>query len=108
MTRLLAATPVFVDISPLDFNIDIEKIEAKITSRTKAIIGVSLFGQCANFDGIKTLAEKYGLWTIEDGAQSFGASYFGKKSCSTTDLATTSFFPAKPLGCYGDGRNNFV
>lgn len=108
MTRLLAATPVFVDVSPLDFNIDVEKIEEKITSRTKAIIGVSLFGQCADFSPIKTLAEQYGLWTIEDGAQSFGASYFGKKSGSLTDLAITSFFPAKPLGCYGDGGAIFT
>jgi UDP-2-acetamido-2-deoxy-ribo-hexuluronate aminotransferase len=108
MARMLAATPVFVDISPVDFNINVEKIEAKITSRTKAIIGVSLFGQCADFHAIQSLAEQYGLWTIEDGAQSFGANYFGKKSGSLTDLATTSFFPAKPLGCYGDGGTVFT
>ncbi|WP_320168286.1 DegT/DnrJ/EryC1/StrS family aminotransferase [Mangrovibacterium marinum] len=108
MTRLLAATPVFVDVSPLDFNIDVEKIEAKITSRTKAIIGVSLFGQCANFEAINALAEQHGLWTIEDGAQSFGANFQGQKSGSLTDLATTSFFPAKPLGCYGDGGAIFT
>ncbi|RKD92578.1 DegT/DnrJ/EryC1/StrS family aminotransferase [Mangrovibacterium diazotrophicum] len=108
MTRLLSATPVFVDVSPLDFNIDIEKLEGKITTRTKAIIGVSLFGQCADFDPIKELAAKHGLWTIEDGAQSFGATYKGDKSGSLTDLAITSFFPAKPLGCYGDGGAIFT
>jgi len=108
MTRLLAATPVFVDVSPLDFNLDIEKLEEKITTRTKAIIGVSLFGQCADFDPIKELAAKHGLWTIEDGAQSFGATYKGAKSGSLTDLAITSFFPAKPLGCYGDGGAIFT
>jgi len=108
MTRLLSATPVFVDVSPLDFNIDVEKIEEKITTRTKAIIGVSLFGQCADFNPIKALAAKHGLWTIEDGAQSFGANYQGKKSGSITDLGITSFFPAKPLGCYGDGGAIFT
>ncbi|WP_163716116.1 DegT/DnrJ/EryC1/StrS family aminotransferase [Mangrovibacterium lignilyticum] len=106
--RMLSATPVFVDVSAVDFNIDIEQIEAKISSRTKAIIAVSLFGQCADFNPIKELAEKYGLWTIEDGAQSFGASYLKQKSCSMTDLATTSFFPSKPLGCYGDGGAVFT
>jgi len=108
MVRLLSATPVFVDVSPLDFNMDVQKIEAKITSRTKAIIGVSLFGQCADFEPIRQLAEQYGLWTIEDAAQSFGASYYGRKSCSLTDIAITSFFPAKPLGCYGDGGAVFT
>lgn len=108
MVRLLSGTPVFVDVSPIDFNMDIEKLEAKITSRTKAIIVVSLFGQCADLDAINTLAEKYGLWVIEDAAQSFGASLNGRKSASMTHLATTSFFPAKPLGAYGDGGAVFT
>ncbi|WP_372774663.1 DegT/DnrJ/EryC1/StrS family aminotransferase [Mangrovibacterium sp.] len=108
MIRLLSGTPVFVDISAVDFNIAVDRIEEKITARTKAILPVSMFGQCADFDPINALAKKYGLWVIEDGAQSFGASYFGKKSCSMTHLATTSFFPAKPLGCYGDGGAIFT
>lgn len=108
MVRLLSGTPAFVDVSPVDFNIDIEKIEEKITTRTKAIIAVSLFGQCADFNPIKALASKHGLWTIEDAAQSFGATYYGAKSGSLTDLSITSFFPAKPLGCYGDGGAIFT
>jgi len=108
MVSLLKARPVFVDVSPLDFNIDINKIENKITSKTKGIIVASLFGQCADMDAINSLARKYDLWVIEDGAQSFGAIYKGKRSCSMTDMATTSFFPAKPLGCYGDGGAVFT
>lgn len=103
MVSFYKAHPVFVDVSPIDFNIDIHKIEAKITPRTKGIIAVSLYGQCADFEAINQIAKKHGLWVIEDGAQSFGATYHGQRSCSLTDLATTSFFPAKPLGCYGDG-----
>jgi UDP-2-acetamido-2-deoxy-ribo-hexuluronate aminotransferase len=108
MISFLKATPVFVDVSPLDFNIDVSRIEAKISSKTKGIVAVSLFGQCADFDAINQLAEQHGLWVIEDGAQSFGAMYHGKRSCSHTDLAVTSFFPAKPLGCYGDGGAVFT
>ncbi len=108
MVRFYKARPVFVDVSPVDFNIDIHKIEAKITPRTKGIIAVSLYGQCADFEAINQIAKKHGLWVIEDGAQSFGASYHGQRSCSLTDLATTSFFPAKPLGCYGDGGAIFT
>lgn len=108
MVRLLSATPVFADVSPIDFNIRPEEIEAKITSRTKAIIAVSLFGQCADLDAINALAAKHGIWVIEDGAQSFGATLNGRKSCSMSHLATTSFFPAKPLGCYGDGGAVFT
>lgn len=108
MVSFLKATPVFVDVSPLDFNIDVSKIEEAITSQTKGIIGVSLFGQCADYDGLNALASKYGLWVIEDGAQSFGATNNGRKSCSCTEMATTSFFPAKPLGCYGDGGAVFT
>lgn len=108
MIEFYKATPVFVDVSPLDFNIDPGKIEEKISPRTKGIIAVSLYGQCADFDAINTLAKKHGLWVIEDGAQSFGAKYHGKRSCSLTEVATTSFFPAKPLGCYGDGGAVFT
>jgi UDP-2-acetamido-2-deoxy-ribo-hexuluronate aminotransferase len=108
MVALLKAKPVFVDVSPIDFNIDVNKIEEKITSRTRGIIAVSLFGQCANFNAINEMAKRKGLWVIEDGAQSFGAIYDGKRSCSLTDVATTSFFPAKPLGCYGDGGAVFT
>jgi len=108
MVSLLKATPVFVDVSPLDFNIDISKIEQAITSKTKGIIAVSLFGQCANFDILNEMAAHYGIWVIEDGAQSFGATYKERKSCSLTEIATTSFFPAKPLGCYGDGGAIFT
>ena len=108
MISILKAKPVFVDVSPVDFNIDPSKIEEKITSKTKGIIAVSLFGQCADFDTINTIANKHGLWVIEDGAQSFGAMYNGKRSCSLTELATSSFFPAKPLGCYGDGGAIFT
>ncbi|MBN2807642.1 MAG: DegT/DnrJ/EryC1/StrS family aminotransferase [Prolixibacteraceae bacterium] len=108
MISFLKATPVFVDVSPLDFNIDVNQIAAKINSKTKGIMAVSLFGQCADFDAINQLAEQFGLWVIEDGAQSFGALYHGKRSCSLTELAVTSFFPAKPLGCYGDGGAVFT
>ncbi len=108
MVSLLKAKPVFADVLPGDFNIDVSKVEEKITSRTKGIIAVSLFGQCAAYHELNTLAEKYGLWVIEDGAQSFGATYFGRQSCSLTTVGTTSFFPAKPLGCYGDGGALFT
>jgi UDP-2-acetamido-2-deoxy-ribo-hexuluronate aminotransferase len=108
MVSLLKGRPVFVDVSPIDFNIDVSKIEKAITPKTKGIIAVSLFGQCADFDALNELATQYGLWLIEDGAQSFGASYKGRKSCSLTEVATTSFFPAKPLGCYGDGGAVFT
>lgn len=108
MISFYKARPVFVDVSPLDFNIDVHKIEEKITPRTRGIIAVSLYGQCADFDAINDLARKHGLWVIEDGAQSFGAKYKGKRSCSLTDVAVTSFFPAKPLGCYGDGGAIFT
>jgi len=108
MVSLLKARPVFVDVSPVDFNIDITKIEEVITPKTKGIIAVSLFGQCANFDLLNELARHYSLWVIEDGAQSFGATYKGKKSCSLTEVAITSFFPAKPLGGYGDGGAVFT
>lgn len=108
MVSLLKAKPVFVDVWPGDFNIDVSAIEAKITPRTRGIIAVSLFGQCAAYHELNALAKKHGLWVIEDGAQSFGATYYGKQSCSLTTVGTTSFFPAKPLGCYGDGGALFT
>lgn len=108
MVSLLKAKPVFVDVLPGDFNIDVSKIEARISPKTKGIIAVSLFGQCAAYNELNALAEKHGLWVIEDGAQSFGATYYGKQSCSLTTVGTTSFFPAKPLGCYGDGGALFT
>ena len=105
---LLGAKPVYVDIDPRTYNLDPSKLEAAITPRTKAIIPVSLYGQCADFDAINAIAEKHGIPVIEDGAQSFGASYKGKKSCNLTTIATASFFPSKPLGAYGDGGAIFT
>lgn len=104
----LRATPVFVDIDEQTYNIDPEKIEAAITYKTKAIIAVSLYGQTADFDRINQIADKHDLVVIEDGAQSFGAEYKGKRSGNLSELATTSFFPSKPLGCYGDGGAVFT
>lgn len=100
---LLGATPVYVDVDARTFNLDPELLEAAITPRTRAIIPVSLYGQCADFDAINAIAAKHGIAVIEDAAQSFGASYKGRKSGSLCTLACTSFFPTKPLGCYGDG-----
>lgn len=105
---VLGAKPIYVDINPKTYNLDIEQLEAAITPRTKAIIGVSLYGQCADFDAINAIAAKYNIPVIEDAAQSFGASYKGKKSCNLSTVATTSFFPSKPLGCYGDGGAIFT
>jgi UDP-2-acetamido-2-deoxy-ribo-hexuluronate aminotransferase len=105
---LLRAKPVYVDIDPRTYNLDPTKLEAAITPRTKAIIPVSLYGQCADFDLINAIAAKHGIPVIEDAAQSFGASYKGKKSCNLSTIATTSFFPSKPLGGYGDGGAMFT
>ncbi|NRP15029.1 DegT/DnrJ/EryC1/StrS aminotransferase family protein [Marinobacterium sp. xm-a-152] len=105
---LLGAKPVYVDIDPRTYNLDPSKLEAAITPRTKAIIPVSLYGQCADFDAINAIAARYGIPVIEDAAQSFGASYKGTKSCNLTTIACTSFFPSKPLGCYGDGGAVFT
>lgn len=105
---LLRAKPVYVDVDPITYNLDQTKLEAAITERTKAIIPVSLYGQCADFDAINAIADKYGIPVIEDAAQSFGASYKGKKSCNLSTIACTSFFPSKPLGCYGDGAAIFT
>ncbi len=106
--RLLGATPVYVDIDPRTYNINPSLLEAAITPKTKAIIPVSLYGQCADFDAINAIAARYNLPVIEDGAQSFGAKYKDKKSCNCTTIATTSFFPSKPLGGYGDGGAIFT
>ena len=105
---LLGAKPVYVDVCEKTYNLDPSKLEAKITPRTKAIIPVSLFGQCADYDSINSIANKYGIPVIEDAAQSFGAEYKGKKSCNLTTISCTSFFPSKPLGCYGDGGAIFT
>lgn len=105
---LLGAKPIYVDVNPKTYNLDVEKLEAAITPRTKAIIPVSLYGQCADFDAINSIAEKYGIPVIEDAAQSFGATYKGRKSCNLSTVACTSFFPSKPLGCYGDGGAIFT
>jgi UDP-2-acetamido-2-deoxy-ribo-hexuluronate aminotransferase len=105
---LLGAKPVYVDIDPRTYNVDPALIEAAITPRTKAIIPVSLYGQCADFDTINNIAAKYGIPVIEDAAQSFGATYKGRKSCNLSTVACASFFPSKPLGCYGDGGAIFT
>ena len=105
---VLGARPVYVDVNPKTYNLDVEKLEAAITPRTKAIIPVSLYGQCADFDAINAIAAKYNLPVIEDAAQSFGATYKGRKSCNLSTVACTSFFPSKPLGCYGDGGAVFT
>jgi UDP-2-acetamido-2-deoxy-ribo-hexuluronate aminotransferase len=108
MIALLGARPVFVDIDPRTYNIDARLIEAAITSRTKAIMPVSLYGQCADMDAINAVASKHGLPVIEDAAQSFGATYKGRKSCALSTIGSTSFFPSKPLGGYGDGGALFT
>ncbi|MEM8682870.1 MAG: DegT/DnrJ/EryC1/StrS family aminotransferase [Pseudomonadota bacterium] len=105
---VLGAKPVFVDIEPATYNVDASKLEAAITERTKALIPVSLYGQCADFDEINAVAARHGLAVIEDGAQSFGAQYRERRSCGLTRIGCTSFFPSKPLGCYGDGGAVFT
>lgn len=105
---LMKAKPIFVDIEPDTFNIDANLIEAAITDRTKAIIPVSLYGQPADMDAIQSIADKYNLKVIIDGAQSFGSTYNGETDSNLGDISTTSFFPAKPLGCYGDGGAVFT
>ena len=107
-TALLGATPIYVDVDPVTFNINPALIEEKITPRTKAIIPVSLYGQPADFQEINKIARRHNLIVIEDGAQSFGAEQLGKKSCNLSDIGCTSFFPTKPLGCYGDGGAIFT
>ena len=110
---LLGATPVFVDIDPATFNIDPAKLEEAIVAwkgkgRQRAVIPVDLFGLPADYDAIAAVAARHGLTVIEDAAQSFGGVYKGKKTCAFGEIACTSFFPAKPLGCYGDGGMCFT
>ena len=114
--RLLGATPIFVDIDPTTFNIDPEKLGQAVSSFTPAatgltprgIIPVDLFGLPADYDAIQAVAREHGLFVLEDAAQSFGAEYRGRKAGSLGDVAATSFFPAKPLGAYGDGGMCFT
>ena len=105
---LLGATPVFVDIDPRTYNLDPALLGAAITPRTKAIMAVSLYGQCAEMDAINALSAARGIAVIEDAAQSFGATYKGRQSCNLSTIGCTSFFPSKPLGCYGDGGACFT
>lgn len=106
---LLGAVPVFVDVERDTCNIDASLIEAAITERTRAIIPVSLYGQTADMEAITTIASNHGnIPVIEDAAQSFGAEYLGRKSCNISTIGCTSFFPSKPLGCYGDGGAIFT
>jgi UDP-2-acetamido-2-deoxy-ribo-hexuluronate aminotransferase len=105
---LLNAKPVFVDIQSDTMNMDPNLIEAAITPKTRAIMPVSIYGQCADMTRINTIANKHGIPVIEDGAQSFGATHYSKKSCALSLIGCTSFFPSKPLGCYGDGGAIFT
>jgi UDP-2-acetamido-2-deoxy-ribo-hexuluronate aminotransferase len=106
--KLVGAKGVIVDIDPETYNIDIDQMEKAITPNTKAIMPVSLFGQMPDYTRINAIAEKYGIPVIEDAAQSFGASRDGERSCGVTTVGSTSFFPAKPFGCYGDGGALFT
>ncbi len=108
MIALLGAIPVFVDIDPRTYNIDPVKIAAAISSRTKAIMPVSLYGQCAEFDAINSIAAQHNIPVIEDGCQSFGATYKKQRSCGLSTIGCTSFFPSKPLGGYGDSGACFT
>ena len=105
---LLGAKPVFVDIRTDTWNMDEAQLESAITDKTKAIMPVSIYGQCPDMDAINAIAEKYNLPVIEDAAQSFGSTYKDKKSCNLSTIGSTSFFPSKPLGCYGDGGALFT
>jgi UDP-2-acetamido-2-deoxy-ribo-hexuluronate aminotransferase len=106
---LLGAKPVFVDIEPETCNIDVSLLEAAITPKTKAIMPVSLYGQPVDMDELNAIASRHGnIPVIEDAAQSFGAEYKGRKSCNLSTIGCTSFFPSKPLGCYGDGGAIFT
>ena len=105
---LVGARPVFVDVDPVTYNINLDLLQAALTPRTKAILPVSLFGQMPDYDHLNALAAEKGLAVIEDGAQSFGATQRGRRSCGVTTIGSTSFFPAKPLGCYGEGGALFT
>ena len=108
VVSFLGAKPIFVDVDPETYNMNPELMKDAITANTKAIMPVSLYGQCADFDEINEIAAKHSIPVIEDGAQSFGAEYKGKKSCGLTTIGCTSFFPSKPLGGYGDGGAIFT
>jgi len=108
MIALAGAKPAFVDIDARTYNLDPRLLEAAITPRTKAIMPVSLYGQVGDMDGINAIARKHRLPVIEDAAQSFGAKYRGKRSCALSEVGSTSFFPSKPLGAYGDGGALFT
>lgn len=108
MIALAGAKPVYVDIDARTYNIDPKLIEQAITPKTKAIMPVSLYGQCADMDAINAIARKHRIPVIEDAAQSFGATYKGKRSCAVSEVGSTSFFPSKPLGAYGDGGALFT
>jgi len=105
---LLGAKPVFCDVDKNTYNINYKKIESLITAKTKAIMPVSLYGQVYASDELNSIAKKHNLTVIEDACQSFGATYKNKKSCNLSDFGCTSFFPSKPLGCYGDGGAIFT
>jgi UDP-2-acetamido-2-deoxy-ribo-hexuluronate aminotransferase len=105
---LVGAKPVFVDIEPDTYNLDTALLEMAITPRTKAIIPVNLFGQMPDYRRINAIAAKHNIPVIEDAAQSFGAAQNGRRSCAMSLIGSTSFFPAKPLGCYGDGGALFT
>ena len=109
MIALLGATPVFVDIDDKTWNLDATQLEAAITEKTKAIMPVGIYGQTADMTSINEIATRHGnLPVIEDAAQSFGATHHGEKSCALSSIGSTSFFPSKPLGCYGDGGALFT
>jgi dTDP-4-amino-4,6-dideoxygalactose transaminase len=115
VVSFVGATPIFVDVDQKTFNINPIELEKKIQQvllenklKPQVIIPVDLFGLLADYNSIQKIADKYNLLVLEDGAQGFGAEYNGRKSCSFGDAATTSFFPAKPLGCYGDGGAIFT
>lgn len=108
VVSLLGGVPVFADVLPDTLNIDPRQVEARITPRTRGVIAVSLYGQCADFDELSAITRKHRLFLIEDAAQSFGATYKGRKSGALCELATTSFYPAKPLGAYGDAGALFT
>src|SRR5262245_6625077 len=108
MIALAGAKPVYVDIDARTYNIDAQKMAKAITPRTKAIMPVSLYGQCGDMNAINAVARQHRLPVIEDAAQSFGARYHGKFSCALSEVGSTSFFPSKPFGCYGDGGALFT
>ncbi|HZW35302.1 MAG TPA: DegT/DnrJ/EryC1/StrS family aminotransferase [Candidatus Deferrimicrobiaceae bacterium] len=108
VVALAGATPVFVDIDPHTYNIDPRKVEEALTKKTRGIIAVGLYGQCADLEALHGVATEYGLFLVEDGCQSFGAARNGKRSCGFPHVGATSFFPSKPLGCFGDGGMVFT